>query len=103
MATLETGIQHGVPQKEEGKITTKIEERTGRVPSGAYLALAIGSMALSAGFMVAGRRHVANFIGQWAPTLLVIGVYNKIVKLEHELLRERGFGEAGLGGERSYR
>jgi hypothetical protein len=79
-------------QKEEGKLTTKIEERTGRLPSGTYLALAIGSMAVSAGFMLAGRRHVANFIGQWAPSLLVIGLYNKLVKVEHELLRqERGY------------
>ncbi|AUX27805.1 hypothetical protein SOCEGT47_084030 [Sorangium cellulosum] len=83
MATIEPTIQ-----KEEGKVTTKIEERTSRIPSGAYLGLAIGSMALSAGFMVAGKRQIANFIGQWVPSLLVIGLYNKVVKLEHEM----GFG-----------
>ncbi len=73
-------------QKEEGKVTTKIEERTAKVPSGAYLGLAVGSMLLSAGFMVAGNKQVANFIGQWVPSLLAIGIYNKIVKIEHELL-----------------
>ncbi|WP_437953215.1 hypothetical protein WME98_22875 [Sorangium sp. So ce296] len=77
-------------QKEEGKITTKIEERTGRVPSGAYLGLAIGSMLISAGCMLAGKRQAANFIGQWVPSLLVIGLYNKLVKIEHEM----GFGGA---------
>jgi hypothetical protein len=76
--------------KEEGKLTTKIEERTGRLPSGAYLGLAIGSMAVSAGFMLAGRKHIANFIGQWVPSLLVIGLYNKLVKVEHELLGQQG-------------
>jgi hypothetical protein len=78
-------------QKEEGKVTTKIEERTAKVPSGAYLGLAFGSMALSAGFMIAGNKSVANFIGQWVPTLLVIGVYNKLVKLEHELVGYRSY------------
>jgi hypothetical protein len=83
MATIEPTIQ-----KEEGRVTTKLEERTSKIPSGAYLGLAIGSMALSAGFMVAGKRQIANFIGQWVPSLLVIGLYNKVVKLEHEM----GFG-----------
>ncbi|WP_437609419.1 hypothetical protein WMF20_50285 [Sorangium sp. So ce834] len=75
-------------RKEEGKVTQKIEERTGRVPSGAYLGLAIGSMLISAGCMLAGKRQAANFIGQWVPSLLVIGLYNKLVKIEHEM----GFG-----------
>jgi hypothetical protein len=38
---------------------------------------------------VGGRAELANFVGQWAPTLLVIGVYNKLVKIEHELLARR--------------
>ncbi|MGK3989054.1 hypothetical protein WME99_38775 [Sorangium sp. So ce136] len=73
-------------QKQEGRVTTKIEERTGKVPSGAYLGLAIGSMVLSAGFMLAGKKQIANFVGQWVPSLLVIGLYNKMVKIEHELI-----------------
>ncbi|KYF61591.1 hypothetical protein BE11_12355 [Sorangium cellulosum] len=77
-------------QKSEGKVTTKIEERTARVPSGAYLGLAIGSMVLSAGFMLAGKKQIANFVGQWVPSLLVIGIYNKLVKIEHEI----GYGGA---------
>jgi hypothetical protein len=84
MATFETTIQ----PKEEGKLTTQIEERTGRVPSIAYLALAVGSMAASAACMLSGKKQIANFIGQWAPSLLVIGVYNKLVKIEHEILQQ---------------
>ncbi|WP_437755966.1 hypothetical protein [Sorangium sp. So ce1389] len=76
-------------QKEEGRVTTKIEERTAKVPSGAYLGLAIGSMIVSAGFMLAGKKQIANFVGQWVPSLLVIGLYNKMVKIEHELI---GYG-----------
>ena len=52
-----------IMQKEEGKVTTKIEEKTGKVPSGAYLGLAIGSMVLSAGIMLAGEGLQASSKG----------------------------------------
>jgi hypothetical protein len=79
-------------QKEEGKVTRQIEERTSKVPSGAYMGLAFGSMVLSAGFMIAGNKQVANFIGQWVPTILVLGLYNKVVKMERELLSGSAYG-----------
>ncbi len=85
--------------KNEGKTTAMIERQTSRLPSIAYLGLAFGSMALSAGLAASarpGRRfgspkrlELANFVGQWVPSLLVIGVYNKLVKIEHELLSSR--------------
>jgi hypothetical protein len=28
-----------------------------------------------------GRDHDALFFGQWAPTFLILGLYNKIVKV----------------------
>jgi hypothetical protein len=86
-------------RKFEGKATTAIERRTSRLPSSFYLSLAIGSMGLSAAVLLSrtsrrARRKLgdttglANFIGQWAPTLLVIGLYNKLVKIEEELIGE---------------
>ena len=81
----------------EGRATRAIERQTSRIPSGAYLALAIGSIIASAGIMASTRTRrlgrgyrsdLANFVGQWAPTLLVIGLYNKVVKLERELIGE---------------
>lgn len=86
--------------KNEGKTTSLIERQTARLPSITYLLLAFGSIALSAGLAASAqpqrrigftkRLELANFVGQWAPTLLVIGVYNKLVKIEHELLSGRG-------------
>lgn len=76
-------------QKNEGKTTSIVESGTSKVPSIAYFSLAVGSMAASLGFMLAGKKQVANFIGQWAPSLLVIGLYNKVVKIEDELLQRR--------------
>jgi len=87
--------------KKEGKTTSRIEQQTARLPSLTYLGLALGSIALSAGLLISAqpqrrfggsmrRLELANFVGQWAPTLLVIGVYNKLVKIESELLSSRG-------------
>lgn len=71
-----------IPQDlREGKVTKRVEEITGRVPSIGFLGLAVGSMALSAGLAVMKKRDWATFVGLWAPSLLLIGVYNKLVKL----------------------
>lgn len=73
---------------QEGSLTRKIEEQTAKVPSIGYLGLAVGSMAVSAFLAFAVRRkEIANFVGLWAPTLLIIGLYNKMVKIEHEDLK----------------
>lgn len=66
----------------EGGTTKMIESYTAQVPSGAYLTLALGSMGLSLLMMLTGRKEAANFIGQWVPTLLIVGLYNKLVKVQ---------------------
>jgi len=71
------------PPPKEGEVTQKIEQQTSKIPSVGYLGLAIGSMALSAGLAIfADRKPLANFVGLWAPTFLILGIYNKLVKLE---------------------
>ncbi len=65
----------------EGKTTKAIEKQTSKIPSGVYLALAIGSMAISAALAASSKRKdLANFVGLWAPSFLMLGLYNKIVK-----------------------
>lgn len=66
----------------EGEVTKMIESQTARLPSVAYLGLAVASMAVSWMLLAGGRRDLANFIGQWAPTILIMGLYNKLVKVE---------------------
>jgi len=67
----------------EGALTRVVEMQTGKVPSIAYLNAAVASMLLSAGFAVfSKRKEFATFIGLWAPSILLIGVYNKLVKIE---------------------
>ena len=74
------------PAPQEDEVTKKVEQQTARVPSIGYLGLAIGSMALSAGLAIfADRKPWANFVGLWAPTFLLLGVYSKLVKLEEKV------------------
>jgi hypothetical protein len=66
----------------EGTITKAIEQYTSSVPSGVYLGLAIGSIGLSALLKLSGRDKGAQFVGHWVPTILILGLYNKLVKIE---------------------
>lgn len=67
-------------QHEEGELTKRIEHFTSQVPSGLYLSLAVASIGASAGLYLAGRKQSAVFVGHWAPTILLLGLYNKLVK-----------------------
>jgi hypothetical protein len=69
-------------EHEEGEITKLLEQYTSQFPSGFYLSLALGSMALSLYLRMRKREHDALFVGQWAPAFLLIGMYNKMVKLQ---------------------
>jgi hypothetical protein len=53
------------PHAGEGYVAKMIEEQTA--------SLALKSM---------GQDRDATFVGQWAPTLLILGLYNKLVKLQ---------------------
>ena len=68
-------------EAQEDQLTAAIEKYTSQVPSSAYLALALASMAVSVGFQAAKKQHTSLFIGQWAAPFLILGLYNKLVKL----------------------
>jgi hypothetical protein len=66
--------------KNEDVATSSIEQVTKRVPSVGFLGLAIGAMAVSATLVLLNKKTWATFVGQWAPTILILGTYNKLVK-----------------------
>ena len=70
------------PKHKEGEVAKTIEEQTAKIPSDVYLWAAVGTMALSAALFFTKNKHASIFFGQWAPSLLIIGLYNKLVKLE---------------------
>ena len=63
----------------EGTIAKAIESQTSKLPSDTFLWAAVGCMATSATLQFTGNKHASLFIGQWAPTLLIMGLYNKLV------------------------
>ncbi len=79
-AVSEDGVQAN--ESGEGSLTKQIESWTSKVPSATFLGLALGSIGLSATLRLFGRKDDAQFIGQWVPTILVLGLYNKLVKLQ---------------------
>jgi hypothetical protein len=69
-------------EHQEGRTAKAIEEQTAKIPSDIFLWAAIGSMAVSLALQLSGGKHRSLFIGQWAPSFLLLGIYNKLVKLE---------------------
>jgi hypothetical protein len=72
----------GQPDTNEGEVTKTIEQYTAAIPSSIYLSVAVGAMVVSLAAQLAGRGKWGNFIAQWVPTWLLLGVYNKIGKTE---------------------
>jgi len=65
----------------EGTIARTIEEQTAKLPSDLFLWAAVGSIAGSLCLQACGKQHESLFVGQWAPTFLILGLYNKLVKV----------------------
>ena len=72
-----TNITHA-----EGAVAKSIEQQTAKLPSDTFLWAAVAAMAFSAVLKLSGAKSASHFVGQWAPTLLILGVYNKLVKLQ---------------------
>ena len=69
------------PEHSEPDITRVIEQQAAKIPSHVFLVMSVSAMAASLGLALTGRERGSRFIGMWAPTLLIMGVYNKLVKI----------------------
>ena len=68
-------------QQREGRIARGIERQTAKLPSDAFLWAALASIGGSLYLQVTGQQKTSLFVGQWAPTFLILGLYNKLVKV----------------------
>jgi hypothetical protein len=68
------------PEHAEGDIARVVEQQTAKIPSHWFLLGAIGSMGVSLALEIIGQRRSSRFIGQWPAPLLIMGIYNKLVK-----------------------
>jgi hypothetical protein len=73
--------QSEVQQHSEGIVARTIEQQTAKLPSDVFLWAAGGSIVGSLALHLTGREHESLFVGQWAPTFLILGLYNKLVKV----------------------
>jgi len=64
----------------EDKTTLAIEEQTIKIPSDVFLFTSMGAIAASLTLKLLGRRDDAIFVGQWVAPILLLGIYNKMVK-----------------------
>jgi hypothetical protein len=65
----------------EGALTRFLEHKVAKVPSNFFLAIALGAMCASLALELGRKRRASRFIGMWPGPLLVMGVYNKLVKI----------------------
>lgn len=66
----------------EGKVTKKIEKETSKLPSNLFLGASLTAMGASLVLKLMKKKSTALFVGQWAAPFLLLGIYNKLVKLE---------------------
>ena len=95
---MENAIKNGINRVAENRehretgLARTIEEQTAKLPSDTFLWASVAAMAASLTLKIIGRQHTALFVGQWAAPFLLLGVYNKIVKVAgHD--QEDSFGE----------
>ncbi len=71
-----------VDKHAEGKMAKAIEDQTAKMPSDLFLWTALTCMGVSFALKCMKKSHMALLVGQWAAPVLLLGVYNKIVKTE---------------------
>jgi hypothetical protein len=64
----------------EGNVAKTIEKQTSKIPSDVFLWGGLGLLATSAVMQAFKQKHAGLMIGQFAAPLLIMGVYNKLVK-----------------------
>lgn len=70
------------PEHKEGDVAKAIEKQTAKIPSDVFLWAALASMGVSLYLQTQKDKERSLFVGQWAAPFLLLGLYNKIVKLE---------------------
>lgn len=76
-----SGSGAGAVEHQESSVARSLESQTARIGSDRWLWASFASMGLSLTLQLVGRKEDALFVGQWAAPFMLIGVYNKLVKI----------------------
>ncbi len=66
-----------------------VETTASKIPADAYLLGALGSIGVSLGLKLIGRDRDAEFVGHWAPTFLILGLFSKLMEHDRQTRRQR--------------
>ncbi|RJP26707.1 MAG: hypothetical protein C4520_00235 [Candidatus Abyssobacteria bacterium SURF_5] len=78
----ERALTTSKPEKhKEGMVARLIEQQTAKLPSDVFLWAALGSIGAAFVLEVTGREEKGHFVGQWVAPFLLLGLYNKLVKV----------------------
>jgi hypothetical protein len=77
----QAGTTDEAQKHSEGPVARGIEHYTAQMPSDWFLWAAGGSIVASLTLQCLGRKEDAQFVGQWVAPFMLLGVYNKIVKV----------------------
>lgn len=90
---MQSGTKGQAEAHKEGPVARAIEEQTAKLPSDIFLWAAGAAIVVSLGYQIVGSRRgfldtfrparapASTFVGMWVPTILLLGIYNKIVKV----------------------
>jgi hypothetical protein len=83
---MSTTFQQTLPKQQatqhsEGTVARTIEHQTAKLPSDVFLWSAVGSIGASLILQLTGNKEKSHFVGQWVAPFLLLGIYNKIVKV----------------------
>lgn len=68
-------------QHTEGPVARTIEQQTAKLPSDLFLWAAVGAIGVAAYLEFTGNEEKSRFVGQWVAPFMLLGVYNKLVKV----------------------
>ena len=68
-------------EQSEGIVARTIEEQTAKLPSDIFLWAALGSIGISLYLELKGNTEKSSFVARWVSPFLLLGVYNKLVKI----------------------
>lgn len=71
------------PFSRTGKNQKQVLRAAESVPEETWYWLSLASIGLSAVLKLSGKEHWSLFVGQWPPTFLLFGLYNRLVNPGH--------------------
>ncbi|MEN9722662.1 MAG: hypothetical protein RJB38_648 [Pseudomonadota bacterium] len=86
-SSIKTNLQERFPdlKKRATAFSQKIEDRARSIPDSGLITAAGISMIASAVLALSGRRKgLASFVGLWAPSILLVGIYAKLLKMDRK-------------------